>query len=260
MVFDLNGNNIACPISDILLQNNLIAHRGSSTAPENTMPAIIEAVETLGFKHVEVDLGWTSDNVCVLLHDRTIDRTSDGTGNIGSMTLQQALTYDFGSWKGTQYAGTQIPTLKEVLQYAKFRNVALQLDLADVNKSPSTENLQAMIDDILDTGMIGNVTICCYLSRGQQIVNLQRGVCLTIGISSNTEAEFQAIANKCGFVALSTGTASYTTEKAEMAHRNGWKMQTWTIDSVQTAEDTFLGGCDWIITNTLKPSDLEAST
>lgn len=256
MIFDKDGNKVV-ELSDVLIQNNLLSHRGAPNAPENTMPAIVEAVETLGFKHVEVDLGWTSDNVCVLLHDTTINRTSNGTGSIGSMTLEQALTYDFGSWKGSQYTGTKIPTLKEVLQYAKFRNVALQLDIADLNKNPSAENLQSMIDDIMETGMIGQVTICCYLARAQQIVNIHPYICLALGISTNTESEFKQIANKCGFLALSTGTASFTSALAEMAHKNGWKIQTWTIDNAQTAKSTFINGCDWIITNNLEPSDLE---
>ena len=87
-----------------------VAHRGySSFAPENTLPAYIMAYD-MGFSYVECDLMWTSDEEPVLLHDASIDRTSDGTGNIAELTLAQARNYDYGSWKSAVYTGTLIPT------------------------------------------------------------------------------------------------------------------------------------------------------
>ena len=96
-----------------------IAHRGySAVAPENTIPAYILAKQ-MGYKYVECDVSFTSDNVAVLLHDSTIDRTSNGTGSIADMPYEQAAQYDYGSWKSSEYTGTTIPTFEEFIMLCK---------------------------------------------------------------------------------------------------------------------------------------------
>ena len=257
MIYDINGRSITSSnknqTSEILLQNNLISHRGRNSAPENTMPAIEEAL-AVGYKHIEVDLNWTSDNVCVLLHDNTIDRTSDGTGNIGSMTLEEVLQYDFGSWKNEKYTGTKITTLKEALMFAKFKNIALELDIESSSKNPTNANFQSMINDIISCGMIGQVNVCCYPDRAKKILALCPDINMTISIGSRTIENVIDLVSGCNVVCLSQTSGSYTKELAEEAHKRGWKMQVWTLDNADTVRDLFLNGADWVITNSLLPN------
>jgi len=92
-----------------------INHRGYNTiAPENTLPAFRLSAK-MGFGYVETDIQSTSDGHLVCIHDYTVDRTSDGTGNVADMTLEQLKALDFGSWKSAAYAGTKIPTFAEFL-------------------------------------------------------------------------------------------------------------------------------------------------
>jgi glycerophosphoryl diester phosphodiesterase len=94
-----------------------IAHRGWSYAdgaPENTLPAFIQA-KAHGFTFVETDVQFTSDDVPVCLHDRSVDRTTDGTGNIDSMTLAQAQALNADDGK-TSYSGVQIPTFEAFIK------------------------------------------------------------------------------------------------------------------------------------------------
>ena len=92
-----------------------IAHRGySQLAPENTLAAY-ELAKEMGYLFAECDVAFTADGVPVLLHDDTIDRTSDGTGKVSELTYEQLLQYDFGSWKSSDYAGTRIPTFEEFI-------------------------------------------------------------------------------------------------------------------------------------------------
>lgn len=107
-----------------------INHRGyNSIAPENTIPAYQLSVEH-GFKFVETDVRFTSDNVPVLLHDATINRTSNGTGDISSMTFAQVREYDFGSWKSSAYAGTKIPSFEEFIIFCKHTGVYPYVELS----------------------------------------------------------------------------------------------------------------------------------
>ena len=105
-----------------------INHRGYSTAPENTLPAYVLS-KKMGFNYVECDVRFTSDGIAVLLHDPTIDRTSDGTGNVADLTFAQLLTYDFGSWKSAVYAGTRIPTFEQFIILCKKLNLRPWIEL-----------------------------------------------------------------------------------------------------------------------------------
>ena len=92
-----------------------VNHRGFNTkAPENTLPAY-RLSRLSGFKYVETDVRFTLDGIPVLLHDETIDRTSNGSGKVGEYTFDQIRSFDFGNWKSSEFKGTVIPTLDEFL-------------------------------------------------------------------------------------------------------------------------------------------------
>ena len=91
------------------------AHRGDvAAAPENTLPAFVSAVQK-GAAQIEFDLHRTKDGYLVLLHDNTLDRTTNGTGKPQDFTLEELRKLDAGSWYDKAYAGVQIPMFAEVL-------------------------------------------------------------------------------------------------------------------------------------------------
>ena len=89
-----------------------IAHRGySADAPENTLVAYRLAKEK-GFSYVECDISFTKDGVAVLLHDATIDRTTNATGNISDLNYDEIKDLDAGSWFDEKYKDEKIPTFE----------------------------------------------------------------------------------------------------------------------------------------------------
>lgn len=93
----------------------VIAHRGASgTCPENTLAAFRRA-EALGAHMIELDVQLTRDDEVIVLHDDTLDRTSDGRGPVAARTLAELRRLDAGSWFGAAFRGEPIPTLAEVL-------------------------------------------------------------------------------------------------------------------------------------------------
>lgn len=106
-----------------------INHRGyNTTCPENTLPAYRESARQ-GFHCVETDIQLTADNKWVCIHDSTIDRTSDHTGNVSDYTLEQLKTFDFGSWKSSKFAGTKIPTFEEFICTCKRLGLGCYVEL-----------------------------------------------------------------------------------------------------------------------------------
>lgn len=145
-----------------------INHRGYNTiAPENTLPAY-KLSRKYGYDYVECDISFTSDNVPVLLHDNTIDRTSNGTGAINSMTFEQVRTYDFGSWKSSAYAGTKIPSLEEFISLCKVLNLQPYIELKSVGLSQ--ENVTNCVNIVKKYGMLNKVTWISFLTTALDYV------------------------------------------------------------------------------------------
>lgn len=108
------------------------AHRGWSTVyPENTMEAFRAATE-LGVDQIETDIRITRDGELVLIHDATVDRTTNGTGRVIDMTLAELKSLDAGIHKGNQFKGCQIPTFIELMEYIKDHpTMTLDLELKE---------------------------------------------------------------------------------------------------------------------------------
>ena len=133
----------------------VIAHRGcSGRAPENTLAAIRQAID-VGADMVEIDVTMTADGHVILLHDETLDRTTDGVGAPTDMTLDEIRRLDAGSWFGPEYAGERIPTLAEAFETVKGRvlmNVEIKTEAVAhgvVPKVAAAINEHEMIDQVV---------------------------------------------------------------------------------------------------------------
>lgn len=94
----------------------LIGHRGAAAeAPENTLASIRRAIE-LGVDRVEIDVHMTKDGRIAVLHDRTLNRTTSGKGEVRDHTMEEIQQLDAGSWFASSFAGEKVPTLEEVIE------------------------------------------------------------------------------------------------------------------------------------------------
>ncbi len=104
------------------------AHRGASAdAPENTLAAFREA-QAQGAHGIELDVHLSGDGIPVVMHDDTLERTSDGRGRVCDFSLRELQRLDAGSWFSREFAGERIPSLAEVLSWADDR-MRLNLEL-----------------------------------------------------------------------------------------------------------------------------------
>lgn len=125
-----------------------IAHRGASGyAPENTIPAFEQALD-MKSDYIELDIQLTKDLVPVVIHDGTVNRTTNGKGYVKDYTLEQLMTLDAGSWFNEKYpmfareiyAGLRIPTLDQVFE--RFgKEVAYMIEIKDPNLNSNIENV-----------------------------------------------------------------------------------------------------------------------
>ena len=109
----------------------VIARHGSlEHTPENTFAAFEQALN-IGVDGLEVDVRRTKDDRLILMHDDTIDRTTDGKGYVSKLLYDEIRLYDAGAWMGEEFAGERVPLLSDVLQFAKERNIIIILNVKD---------------------------------------------------------------------------------------------------------------------------------
>jgi glycerophosphoryl diester phosphodiesterase len=117
------------PATKPVVAEAIIAHRGAPRyAPENTLPGM-EAAARLGARWVEVDVKLTADMQPVIIHDDTVDRTTNGRGLVAGLTLAEVRGLDAGIKFGAQFAATRVPTLAELIESVLDLDLGLQLEL-----------------------------------------------------------------------------------------------------------------------------------
>ncbi len=106
-----------------------LAHRGyKAKAPENTLISF-ELARQIGADGVELDVQKTRDGQLVVIHDETVDRTTNGTGWIKNLDYATIRTWDAGNWFLPKYSGERVPLLAEVLDWAKAHTMFLNIEL-----------------------------------------------------------------------------------------------------------------------------------
>ena len=136
-----------------------IAHRGASSyAPENTFAAYDKAL-AMGVNHIELDVHLTRDGHIVVIHDDTVDRTTNAHGSVADFTLDELRALDAGSWFDPEYAGERIRSLGETLEHYKGR---LYFHI-EIKQRETTGGLaRRTIDMVRGYGLIDSVTITSF--------------------------------------------------------------------------------------------------
>jgi len=128
-----------------------ISHRGEHLHhPENTLPAFRAAIDA-GADFIEVDVRTTSDGRLVLSHDASVDRTTNGHGEVARMTFEEIRKLDAGAKSGAEFAGTEIPTFEQVFELAKGK-IGVYIDA----KSISAKDL---VETVAKFGMDAHVVV-----------------------------------------------------------------------------------------------------
>jgi len=127
---------LGCAASDPGRRAGIIAHRGVALeAPENTLPAVQKAIE-LGCAMAEIDLRYTTDGAVILMHDGTLERTTNGSGRVSGASLARVRQLDASARFPSGFAATKVPTLRETIELARGK-IQLYLDLKEDNPLPT---------------------------------------------------------------------------------------------------------------------------
>jgi glycerophosphoryl diester phosphodiesterase len=235
---------------DKLYQDRVLvfAHRGASAdAPPNTLPAF-ELAAQQGADGVELDVHRSVDGVPVVVHDFTVDATTDGHGVVSEMRLAQIKALDAGSWFDRQFANTRIPTLGEVFETVGNRMI---VNVEIKSKSMQSDGVErAVATSIAHHGMQSRVIVSSFnpltLRRFRQVMPE-----VAIGYLSANELPFfvpwlmTGVAHEARHPHHSMISAAYV----ERAKRRGQRVNAWTINDPDRAVELRELGVDGIITD-----------
>ena len=129
----------------------VIGHRGlGGLAPENTLPAFV-AAQACGLRWVELDAKLCSSGEVIVLHDNSVQRTSNGHGRAAQMSWNQLQQLDAGAWFDRSFHGTRIPLLREVLDYCCAHDMGINIEL-----KPNPDQYSATANAVIGVLREGN--------------------------------------------------------------------------------------------------------
>ncbi|CAG9940618.1 unnamed protein product [Clonostachys rosea f. rosea IK726] len=200
----------------------IAGHRGfSAGAPENTLAAFRKAAE-VGGKGVtcETDLALTSDGELILIHDETVDRTTDGHGLVRNMTYAEIAKLDAGSWFDKKFAGEQIPRLTDALSLARELGIIYQLELKiyDQNDLIFAE-LRALIDELQCADLLQFSSFDFVQLRAVKEIIPEVP---TVGISHSRLIDPAAIAREANLDAVNLEIQHFPSGEAYQLHEGGY--------------------------------------
>ncbi len=234
-----------------------IAHRGASAyAPENTLAAFECAFE-MGADGVELDVVLTKEGIPVVIHDDTVDRTTNGHGFVRDMSLQEVQALDAGSRFDPRFRGAQIPTLAQVLQ-AIGRRGTVNIEIKALNKN--MRGMEAVVSQVVESsGVKQNVMVSSFNPLAlRRMANLSptlpRGLLYREGLPIYLRrAWLRPLALP---TALHPRFTLVTPEYMRWAKGKGYKVNTWTVDDPEEMRRLIGLNVDGIMTN--KPDILKS--
>ena len=240
----------------------ILAHRGAGKlAPENTLAAIRRGC-AMGFRAIEIDARLTKDEVPVVIHDRTLERTTDGTGPVAEAAAADIARLDAGAWFAPQYRGERVPTLAETIAWCRAQGVWMNLEIkryadrsARIGEVVARTAAQCYGDLLRPGGdRAGSVVLQAPLlsSFGREALlaartaapELPRGY-LVDDVPENFAAELEAL----GCLSLHTDHETLTREKARAVKDAGYWLFCYTVDDPARAREILGWGVDALCTD-----------
>ncbi|MBM4437031.1 MAG: glycerophosphodiester phosphodiesterase [Actinobacteria bacterium] len=222
------------------------AHRGASgTHPENTLAALQQAV-ALGCEMVEFDVRCSADRVPVLLHDATVERTSDGTGPVSNLTLAELKRLDVGAWHAPAFAGERMPALDEALDVLP-PEVELNIHVQDGDGDASAAHAVSVA--IVRRGRLDSAFVAALarVLAGVRAFDPRIRCCLLGHAQLGVDYLGQALAQRC--YALQPLARLTTPELCAAAHAVGLRVHPFYADDPDEMRRLIACGVDGILTN-----------
>ena len=235
-----------------------IAHRGAGKlAPENTLAAM-RAGYAHGYRMVEFDVKLSGDGVAFLLHDDTLDRTTDGRGRADALSWSALARLDAGSWHSAAYAGEPLPTLGAIARWAIASGAACNVE---IKPSPGRERATGAAV-ALDARALwrGAATVPLLSSFSEEALAAAQAAVPELPralLFKHVPADWPERLSRLQCIALDTDFRELDANLVAAAHEAGYRVLCYTPNAPPKAAELARWGVDGIITDavdTIRPT------
>jgi glycerophosphoryl diester phosphodiesterase len=228
----------------------IFAHRGDFVhAPENTLPSFQQALQK-GADGVELDAKLTSDGHVIVIHDSTVDRTTDGKGRVATLTLEAIRKLDAGKWFNEKFAGTKVPLLEGVFEIVgKDKMINIEL----TNYSSPRDGLALKVCELIKRhNNHSQILFSSFFSSNLKIAaqilpEIPRGLLAMPGLVGLWARSFGFMFGD--YQALHPHISNTSREQMQRAHRLKRRVHVWTVNTPEQINQLKEWGVDGIITD-----------
>ena len=228
----------------------VIAHRGfSGEAPENTLAAFQKAID-VGCDMLELDIHLSKDREVVVIHDETLERTTNGLGKVTDSTLKELKKLDAGSRFGPQFSGERIPPLKEVLELAKGK-ILVNIEI----KNPThgqyliTELADRAWQEVKKAGMLNQVIFSSFHPASLERIREKDSRSRVAFLYSKPWESLREVTGGTSYSVLNLRNIHLTKSKIAQIRQAGIQVNVYTVNSEEEMEQFIQWGINGIITN-----------
>lgn len=228
----------------------MIAHRGAPRrAPENTLAAFRRAVDE-GADAIELDARLSSDGVVVVMHDVTLDRTTNGAGPVSERALAELKALDAGAKFSAEFAGEQIPLLQEVLE-AFGQRVLINVEIKDHDRMWDQRLALAVGRLVQHYGLERRVLISSFTPFGLRAIRRRwPDIPLALLLRPHEKKWLEgAVRQLAPFEAFHPHVRSVDRAMVAEEHARGRRVNAWTVNDADQMRELLLLGVDGLITD-----------
>lgn len=240
----------------------VLAHRGGGRlAPENTLAAIRRS-HALGFRGIEIDARLSRDEVPVVIHDRTLERTTNGQGEVAAASAVELARLDAGGWFGPQFRGEPVPTLAAVLAHCRAHGIWVNLEIkrapgnvARVGEVVARVAAQHYADALHPDGDRGESVsresplLSSFGVEALQAARAAAPVLPRAWLVPEIPADWRAQLQRLGCVSLHVDHERLTPALAQAVKAAGYWLFCYTVDDPERARQLFAWGVDALCTD-----------
>jgi len=228
----------------------VIAHRGfSGTAPENTLSAFEKAI-AVGADMLECDVRFSEDGQVVVMHDPTLERTTDGQGPVVARPLDELKGLDAGAWFGRTFAGERIPTLGELLDLTRG-TIRVNVEIKEDGLGPFSvrELSDRTLDQVVAAGMLVQVLFSSFEPAALERLMARAPAAAVAFLYHRPWRSIREVTGGRPYSTLNLRHAHLTREKVETIHRDGMAVNAYTVNGPEEMLRLIRWGVDGIITD-----------
>lgn len=228
----------------------VIAHRGASAyAPENTLAAFLKAKQ-LGIRWVEFDVMLTSDGEVVVIHDETVERTTNGKGWVKEQTSAALKTLDAGEWFHPQFMGEKIPLLAEVIEFLYEHQLAANIEIKGSlgHETFLAKRVLEVVAQHWRSTMIPPLISSFSLPILHAVRTLSPTTQLGL-LMHEWLVNWEVLADQLDCVSVNVNEKILTKERTQKIQSTGRAVLSYTVDDVRRAQELFSWGVNAVFSD-----------